>query len=164
MRTLRPLRHSWRVSRYEPALRAGSSEWTSWTGHSDVGKIFNGVPLTEEEYLRVENLYIDAATRFAIDAGADTFELVYVGHQEPGYGLAPGQKILRSDLAPVVRGNLRGTLECALQSVAGTCQFEFGFDLYMRIAATSPCERAVSESERAGLYVEPGFPLVLWEN
>jgi hypothetical protein len=158
------LPHSWRVSRYEPALRAAGSEWASWTDYSDVGKTFNGMVLTEQEYLRVENLYLDAAARFAADAAAEVFEVVYVDHQQDGFELFAGQKLPRSDLGPVVRGSLRGTLDCALQAVSGTCQFEFGFDLYMRVAAQSACDRAVTEVERAGLYLEPGFPLVLWEN
>jgi hypothetical protein len=162
--TLTRLPHSWRVSRYEPALRARGSERESWTDHSDVGKCFNGITLTEEEYLRVENLYIDAVTRFAVDAAGDVFEVVYVGHQETGFGVSRGQTIPRSDLAPLVRGNLRGDLDCALQAAAGTCQIEFGFDLYIRVAAVNACERAVAETERAGLYVEPGVPLVLWES
>jgi hypothetical protein len=55
-------------------------------------------------------------------------------------------------------------LDCALQAAARRRQIEFGFDLYVRVAAANPCERAVAEIERAGLYVEPGVPLVLWEN
>jgi hypothetical protein len=120
MSTLDPLPNCWRLSRYEPALRARDSRWESWTSYSDVGKEFNGITLTFEEYLRVENLYIDAVTRFAMDAAADVFRVVYIGHQQTGFGLSAGQRLLLSDLAPVVRGNLRETLDCALEGVEGT--------------------------------------------
>lgn len=164
MSTLDPLPNCWRLSRYEPALRGRDSRWESWTGYSDVGKEFNGITLTSEEYLRVENLYIDAVTRFAGDAAADVFRVVYIGHQQTGFGLSAGQRLLLSDLGPVVRGNLRETLDCALEGVEGTFQVEFGFDLYIHLAAVAPCERAIVESDRAGLHVEAGVPLVLWEN
>jgi hypothetical protein len=162
--TLRQLPFSWRLSRYEPALRTRDSEWESWTAHSDIGKTFNGIPLTLEEYLRVEDLYLDGATRFAIDAAAEVFEVVYVGHKDERFGVSAGQRLARSDLGPIVRANLRGDLECALLAASGTLQIEFGFDLYMRVASSFACERAVAATAGAGLYVEPDVPLALWEN
>lgn len=141
------------------------TSWESWTEISDVGERFNGIVLSSEEYLRVETLYIDAVARFAHDAGADGgFSVVFRGHQSPDFALSLGQEILRSDLAPIVRGNLRGDLDCALEDLSGTFQLEFGYDLYMRIAAARPCRQAVTDTVRAGLYVESGVPLVGWEN
>lgn len=156
--------YCWRLSRYESQLRMRDSPWESWIGYSDVGQVFNGIVLTAEEYVRVENLYIDAVTRFALDASAELFTVARIGHQTGSFSLFEGQTLLRSDLAPVVRGNLRETLDCTLEDVQQACQIEFGYDLYMGIAATAPCERAVAETAWSGLHVEVGVPLGVWEN
>ena len=124
---LKPLPFSWRLSRYEPQLRA-SREWESWTDRTDVGHSFNGFVLTEEEYLRIEDAYIAAATRFAVDVSASVFRVVYVGHQSGQYALVAGQTVIRSDLGPLVRGNLRGDLDCAIESTEGLYQLAFGYD------------------------------------
>lgn len=163
MTLLVPLPYSWRLSRYEPELRAGAAGWESWTDYSDVGRSFNGLILTMEEYLRVENTYVDAAVRFALEFPTELFRVAYVGQQSDGFALREGQSLVRSDLAAVVRGNLRGLLDCAVVSTDGACQVAFGYDLYMYVAAAAPCERAVMESERAGLQVEAGVPLAAWE-
>ena len=164
MSTLERLPYSWRISRYESALRAAGSQWESWTDHSDAGSKFNGLLLTREEYIRVENLYIDALTRFAVDAGAESFTIAWMNHQEEPFALAQGLVLPRSDLAPVARGNLRGELDCALEAPGAVLQIEFGFDLYVHVGARSPCHAAVAEIERNGLFVEYGFPLGLWVN
>lgn len=160
---LKPLPYSWRLSRYEPELRAKDAEWQSWTDVSDVGQVFNGLPLTMEEYVRVENLYVDAATRFASEFPAQQFRVVYLGVQRDGFALREGQSLVRSDIAPVVRGNLQGSLDCAVVSSDGGFQITFGFDLYMYLAAHMSCDRAVMEIEQAGLRVEHGVPLAQWE-
>lgn len=157
------LPYCWRLSRYEPILRARDAPFESWTDYSDIGSTFNGLELEPEEYLRVENLYIDAAIRFAFDSSSETFEVIYVGLVDSTGGMAVGQQILRSDFGPVVRRNLRGSLDCVLEGRGGRCQLAFGYDLYMYIAATTPCEAAVREATRAGLWVEAGIPPAYWE-
>lgn len=127
-----------------------------------MGHSFNGFVLTEEEYLRIEDAYIAAATRFAVDVSASVFRVVYVGHQSGQYALVAGQTVIRSDLGPLVRGNLRGDLDCAIESTEGLYQLAFGYDLYMYLAAATPCEQAVGDSIRQGLWVEPSVPLALW--
>jgi hypothetical protein len=164
MTHLQRLPYCWRVSRYQPELRARETPWESWTDRSDVGAAFNGIVLTREEYERVEGTYAAAVTRFAIDAAAAVFRIVYVGHSAGGFALTPDQRVVRSDLAAIVRGNLRGDLDCALESVDAGLQIAFGYDLYVYVAASSPCERAVSDAVRDGLWLEPGASLPLWDD
>jgi hypothetical protein len=80
------------------------------------------------------------------------------------FALTEHQQVVRSDLAPIVRGNLRGDLDCALESIDGILQVAFGYDLYLYLAASSPCERAVSDAVRDGLWLEPGASLPLWDD
>ncbi len=163
MISLRPLPYSWRVSRYQEELR-GDPRWASWTDVSDVGRMFNGVVLASEEYHRVENSYISASVRFAALTSASLLRVVYVGHQSDDFDLSAGQIVVRSDVGPIVRGNLRGELDCALEAVNGRLQIAFGYDLYMYVAADSPCESAVVDAMQEGLWLEPDVPLALWED
>ena len=166
MSVLSELSHSWRLSRYELELRRGDVQlgddrWQSWTRRADIGKVFNGIALTEVEYLRVENNYIEAVLGFARAVNATMFRTFELG-PKGSVDLAP--LVLRSDLAPLARACLRDELGCALESVDGDLQIEFGWDMYFRIGASSPCPAAIAEAERFGLYVEPGFRLTLWDD
>lgn len=161
MISLSPLPHSWRVSRYEEQLR-GYPGWESWIHVSEVGDMFNGIVLSDEEYLRVENTYISAVVRFAVATSSSLFRVLYVGHQNADFALTPGQLVVRSDVGPIVRGNLRGELDCALESDNGRLQIAFGYDLYMYVAADVPCETAVAAAEEDGLWFDTGAPLLLW--
>ncbi len=161
--TLSPLPHSWRVCRYEEQLR-GYPGWESWIDKSDVGERFNGIVLSDEEYLRVENTYIAAVVRFAVATSATFFRVAYLHHQDANFALTPGQIVVRSDVGPIVRGNLRGELDCSLDAVNDRLHIEFGWDLYMYLAADDPCERAVSGAEEDGLWLTPDFPLRRWDD
>lgn len=122
MTRLRRLPYCWRVSRYSPELRVAGAQWESWIDVSQVGQTYNGLPLTSEEYQRVEDAYVHAAFQFALDTSTQVFRIAYLGHQEDGYALSPDQTLLRFDLGPVVRGNLRGSLDCGLEGTDYGCQ------------------------------------------
>jgi hypothetical protein len=116
-----------------------------------------------EEYIRVENSYVETAMYFAMEFPGAAFAIAALSQQEDGFDLRKGQTLLRSDLAAIIRGNLRGDLDCVLETTNGECQLAFGYDLYMYVAATAPCECAVHGAQRAGLYVESDVPLVQWD-
>ncbi|MEH3068180.1 MAG: hypothetical protein PGN15_09055 [Aeromicrobium erythreum] len=131
---------------------------------ADVGSRFNGIVLSDEEYVRVENTYIAAVVRFSVATSASLFRVVFMGSQDANFALSAGQLVVRSDVGPIVRGNLRGELDCALEAVNGRLQIAFGYDLYMYVGADIPCERAVAGAEEDGLWLEPGVPLRSWED
>jgi hypothetical protein len=67
--------HSWRVTRYDPSHRnppgvrpVGAYAGETWTSVADVGKRFEDVELTIDEYQRVEDAYVDALRAFMRDA------------------------------------------------------------------------------------------------
>jgi hypothetical protein len=161
MSYLSPLPYSWRVSRYEEQLRGPG--WESWVEVPDIGRRFNGIVLSEQEYRRVENTYLAAAVRFAVATSASLFRVAYLGRQDANFALTPGQLVVRSDLGAIVRGSLRSELDCALEADNGRMQISFGYDLYMYVGADAPCEAAVAGAEEDGLWLNPGVPLALWE-
>ena len=56
----------YRVTKYDPVLRDATGAYTSddWTAVTDIGCAFGGVILTEDEYRRVEQAYVDSALAF----------------------------------------------------------------------------------------------------
>lgn len=49
------MRNQYRVTKYNPSLRDDDGVFLreDWTPHFDVGRVFNGVPLSESSYLDV---------------------------------------------------------------------------------------------------------------
>ncbi len=152
-----------RVSRYEPELRAGDPRYESWIDYGDIGETFNGFVLTSEEYLRVEGAYIATAVAFAVETSSTTLKALDVRFQGAGFRLSEGQTIVRSDIGPVVRGNLRGKLDCGLESTDGSYQLGFGYDLYMYVATRPPCEEAIASAWRSGVWLETDIEPPSWE-
>ena len=60
----------YRVTKYNPALRDARGAYIAdeWTSVADIGCEFNGVVLTDSEYRRVEQTYIDSALAFTLHA------------------------------------------------------------------------------------------------
>jgi hypothetical protein len=58
---------SWRVTKYDPALRDQRGRYLhdTWTSIADIGTFYNGEQLTIEAYDRVEASYLRAARAFA---------------------------------------------------------------------------------------------------
>lgn len=54
--------HKYRISKYNPLFRDedGSYQKNEWTAISDIGKCFDGIVLTDEKYISVEDKYVNA--------------------------------------------------------------------------------------------------------
>jgi hypothetical protein len=147
--------HYFRVTKYDPAFRtaAGAYAKDEWTSFSDVGRSFCGLTLSREEYLRVESAYVEAAASFLAEDQAP--ELRVVGLEIRGdHPSAPveGSLVAQGDLAAVCRSILRGEFWCKLE--ADGRFVHFGWDYYMYLGVTRPCERAISKAKSLGLFVE----------
>ena len=61
----------YRVTKYDPALRDANGAYIAdeWILFKQVGSEFGGVVLTEGEYLKVEQAYIDSAIAFLREGG-----------------------------------------------------------------------------------------------
>jgi hypothetical protein len=152
---------SYRVSRYDPALRdAGGaylpSTWTSW---SDIGRSFDGVVLLEPEYLRAEDGYLTSARRFMEESGVESLAMQGVENHsafsEPGLTIAEGASVaVERDLVRVIRLLLREHFWCRLESAAPSAFVHVGYDFYMYIGVARPCPRAIARARSDGLFVE----------
>lgn len=145
----------YRVSKYEPARRdaGGVYRRDEWTARSDVGRMFEGVVLTAEEYRRVEDAYVDTAVRFWRDVGRPA--LVVRGLEDPS-GTADvfegGTVDDERRLADVIRRALREELWCRLE--ADACFVHFGWDYYLYVGVSDACAGACAFAAASGLFVE----------
>ena len=147
--------YQYRITKYDPSLRDrdGAYSVDEWTSHSDIGKSFGGVHLTEDGYLRVEQAYLEAAAAFLSEARIT--ELTVVGLENHGKtSTAPQDKsrIEAEDVVKVLRSLLREEFWCKLESPAAF--IHVGYDYYMYIGTPVECARASVVAQDKGLFVE----------
>lgn len=147
--------HQYRITKYDPRLRnpSGAYPIDEWTSRSDVGKEFDGVPLTEDAYLRIELAYIESAVAFLDEAGIS--EMTVVGLENHGkVDAAPkdGMPIKAADIPLILRSMLREDFWCKLECPAAF--IHIGYDYYMYIGTPIECVRASAFAQSNGLFVE----------
>lgn len=156
----------WRVSKYDPSRRDAVGRYVheEWTSVYDIGKSIAGQVLTVEEYLRVENAYIETAMVFHADAGAPFLlardvEIAGSNPNIPGDVVsvppAEGQPIGRADLVAVIRSCLREIFWCRLEAEEKLCMIHFGYDYYMYLTGMSLTAHTFDVARAGGLFLEP---------
>lgn len=166
-----PLRsmNSWRITKYNPAFRddRGAYLKDEWTSVSDVGKSFDGVALTFNEYRKIEDAYVSTALRFVSEASLDALTISYLethrvseARPEDLQGIAIDPKRARKGMAlsgealdDICRLVLREIFWCKLESESGF-YIHFGYDYYMYIGSPVPSEKAIAYGGRQGLFIE----------
>jgi hypothetical protein len=75
--TMRIPMNEYRVTKYNPAFRDESDAYTKseWTSFKDIGRTYSGVPLTTEEYERVEEAYVKSALSFLSEGGLSSIRV-----------------------------------------------------------------------------------------
>jgi hypothetical protein len=150
-----PPRHQYRVTKFDPANRNEAGNYTAdeWYLHCQIGDTFDGVLLTEDEYLRVEDAYIATALRFHSDAGQpDIFAISVEDNRKLG-APAEGSLITSNQLPALCRAMLRGDYWCRIE---GRDFFiHFGYDFYMYIGACAATEHTLDFARSEGLFPEP---------
>jgi hypothetical protein len=154
----------YRVTKYDPAMRdsAGRFSGQDWTSISDIGKSTGGVLLSESDYLRSENAYIEAVRRmfsaakieFLFITGLERISspLVQIndGVLDACHQVKDKKAVSGVELEHVVRGCLREYIWCRLQG-AGNSYLHFGYDYYMYIGLPIPINATVMP---AGIFLE----------
>ncbi len=156
----------WRISKYNPKLREDGSEspfaGDEWTTVEDVGS----EELSRDEYIKIENLYVDACVLLAMESEIATLNVKdYISDGESDgqlkkHGLelsAINKHLLQieiDELPIVVRQNLRGIVYCKLEA-EDSFYIHFGYDFYMYIGSIYDCRKSIRNIELSGLYVEP---------
>jgi len=147
--------YQYRITKYNPSRRdlGGAYAIDEWTSRSDIGKSFGGVRLTESDYLRIEQAYLEAAVAFLKEARID--ELTVVGpenHSKVPAAPQDGSRIKTEDVPEVVRSLLREDFWCKLETPVAF--IHVGYDYYMYIGTPIECGCASVAAQANGLFVE----------
>ncbi|MFF2660041.1 hypothetical protein ACFVUH_22080 [Kitasatospora sp. NPDC058032] len=145
----------YRVVKYSEEERIGTKD--SWTAMSDIGRSYDGVPLTEEEYLRTEQKYLTFIQDFLQASGVDRLkvegleifpESSWWGRVQEAEDLTPEQAV---DLA---RSILREDyVWCCLEGEGGF-YVHFAGDYYMFVGTPGNADGPITRARSAGLYVD----------
>lgn len=171
------IKYYWQISKYRkeelPLYREGSIP--TWTSVSDIGRMINGKVLTVNDYLTVENLYIQAINAFMMCTNTKTlfinqlekpFDLEVIKERSKQKGLndndfsgiydfyqliKEGASISRGEVEFLSRLALRENLWAQLQ--CETMFLRFDYDYYIDIGSFKKCEEAVEKIRNWGLTI-----------
>lgn len=156
---------SYRVTKYNPKYRNDEGHYLKdeWFLYSQIGEKFEEGVLTLEQYLKVENAYVEAIILFMECLGIDT---LYVTALEKNVkprrnklfsleffnNLKVGDALNKEVIKLVARMVLRDHIWCKLE--AQDMYVHFGWDYYMFIGSAKVCTNAIRSIEKSGLFVE----------
>ena len=145
----------YRLTKYNPTLRDARGAYTAddWTSINDVGREFGGKVLTEDEYRRVEQTYIDSALTFLSEGGLTSLRVEGLeNHKGLALEFGDGSVFSLGEAGNVIRQILREELWCRLEAQSGFVHF--GWDYYMYIGVPRQCPVAERRVRTLGLYLE----------
>jgi hypothetical protein len=148
----------YKVTKYDPSRYGGpGGGYTAdeWTAFSDVGKSFNGVVLAEEEYLRVEELYLSAVRVAAEVSGVSRLQ---VRDLEGEGDLTDLRWVELPEALEIIRGMLRESGVWCTLSDGERFYAHVGNDYYLYIGTPVDVRPAWAELENQGLFVEENWP------
>ncbi len=146
--------NEYRVTKYDPALRDSTGAYTKqeWAMFTDVGRSFRGVVLTESEYKRVEDAYVQAALAFLTEGGLAELTIEGLENPQKKLEISEGSMLPVNRLGDVLRRLLRGEFWCRLEGNGGFVHI--GWDYCMYVGVSNPCPSAEKLASDIGLYVE----------
>ena len=159
----RPVRvavsNHYRLTKYDPALRDASGAYTGddWTALSDVGQTFNGEQLTLSTYLDIEGRHLVVLAAFLEESG--TSLVIAEGVEDDWqrtFHVRECARLSQLEAIEVVRQMLRGEGWCRLAD-DDRFYIHVGWDYYVYVGTTEPCERSVALARANGLFVDKGF-------
>ncbi len=152
------MRNQYRVSKYDPSLRDddGAFRREEWTSRGDVGRVFNGVPLTDSAYRAVEAAYLFAVESLLCEAKVDTLYIHSLenpaGHKLPSF-IQTRAVLSVTQCVEFARMVLREMAWGKLVA-PGRAYVHFGYDYYMYLGLPYQCRKAIAAVQQRGLFVE----------
>ncbi len=141
--------YTYEISKYAPGYSL-----EEWTSISDIEVKDRKMPVSMEEYERVEKAYIDSALAFMEEDGIKTLkitglEIIDKIPQEYPNGLDLDLQTLKGALKAV----LREKFWCLFENEKGFIRV--GYDYYMDVRVSSACQMAQLLTRELGLYIRP---------
>jgi hypothetical protein len=157
-----------RVTKYNPKNRdeKGAYQVDEWTSISDIGKEFNRIRFTFQEYISVENKYILSILEFCTYFGIEEFEIKNLELHDPNiwdeysmdlkgtYERVKNKNLIsNADIQNLARLILREYLWCDLENNGKGIHFGYDYYMYFDTGKTIP-EELKARIEIIGLYVD----------
>ncbi len=157
-----------RITKYPPQLHEKENllkRNQEWHSYLDIGSEFNGTVLTREEYLRVEQNYVDAVLAFCQTLSCNGLivnQLLRLSGDDVDsdslllyYSVAEGDLIKGDDIIKMVRMSLRENLWCELRCDVNPREYiHFGEDFYMFFYCGDMSTEFWRKIDALGLYVD----------
>ena len=140
----------YRIVKYNPIYREnGIYQKDEWTEYSDIGQTFDGELFTEQEYLKVEQNYIDCLIDLL---NLNKTQILYVRDLEffEPIRWSNNQTVLLGDLPNLISDCLRDNCWCRLEN--GDTFLHFGRDYYVYIGVSIPYDDVNSICEKYNLF------------
>ena len=164
------IEYQWRITKYNPAYRSKQGCYTNneWTSFYDVGKNYSGRVFAIEEYLQVEEKYVNAIINLMLAAKVPylvvrnlykweqdfKFMEYYSNRMIKLYNCVKnGYEIQGEDLREMIKLVLRENLGCQLFNNSNM-YVHFGYDYYMYVGTNNSCSDTLEEIRKDGLFVE----------
>ena len=164
---------NWRITKYNPNYRdeLGRYKKCEWTSFSEIGTIFNGKKLTIDDYIAIENAYVDAIVAFMDDLGIKSLQVKGLEKKNNKFMTDGAHKLYSDEMVNLYislqdndvldvreieylsRLILRENLWCKLDQEE-ILLVHFGYDYYMYIGSRNICEDAINNIIDRGLFVE----------
>ncbi len=159
----------WRITKYNPEYRNSEGIYTKkeWTSFSEIGESYNNKAFTLDQYLEVENAYINAIQSFmsctkttnlqvnSLEKNSDklTENELYTQEICTFFNMTTNNMETNKEQAEIIaRLVLREDVWCKLESP--NMYVHFGWDYYMYIGSSEPCSNTIAQIEQTGLFVE----------
>jgi hypothetical protein len=146
----------YRVTKYDPRYRdaRGAYRRNEWTSVADVGRAFDGVVLTREEYDCVESAYVESALAFVRESGVSNLNIAGLEtHRGFPFRYQEGTRLFLDEAGEVLRRVLREEVWCRLEAPAAFVHVGYDYYMYVGVARLTPL--ADQLARRLGLVVEP---------
>ena len=163
----------YRITKYDPKNRndQGHYLFDHWTEISDVGKTLEGELVTKEEYLRIEEDYINSVVEILrasnqeylrlVGLNKDRFQESVIENSNEWYhesifenlNLYEDQKISIQDVPTIIKLILRRYLDATLE-IKDKYYVQFGYDFYMYVGTPKLSDKVIDELNSTLIFIE----------
>lgn len=130
-----------------------------WTDYSCIGHKFNGIVLTKEEYLKVENSYIQCAKEIMQASGCSYLTIADIykfgRHIKALSKFKYKTRIYPCDFDMILRETLRGRIDCHMVNLRRKYGVYTGYDYYMSVRTPLDWDALNEIVKSHGLYLDP---------
>ena len=142
----------YRITKYNPINRInGVYMADEWTSFSDIGKVFGDTILSQDDYLKTEQAYIDCCIELIEKAKISKLYIKQAEYYTENVRFSSSISNTQ-EIHQVITACLRE--QCWLKLTSKDFFIHFGYDYYMYIGSSLPTESVIEAATHHGLYCE----------